>query len=198
MRGLTPATRGGARSSAACDPGIPPHPGAAPSSPGHGAPRPGVRPHPDTLLGTGALASPRPGAAQRPWSARPCPRRPPLARPPLPARIRGLARSAPGAARSAPARLRYLLAARSAARARLGPGVCAARSRRVSAALRERCFGAARHILGATRSVLTRVTCSSTPRLACLPLATRLPLPVYFMRIGHVVHINEMETQLRN
>jgi hypothetical protein len=48
------------------------------------------------------------------------------------------------------------------------------------------------------RSVLTRVTCSSTPRRARLPLATHLPLLVYFMRIGHVVHINEMETQLRN
>jgi hypothetical protein len=35
-------------------------------------------------------------------------------------------------------------------------------------------------------------------RHARLPLATRLPLPVYSMRIGHVVYINEMETQLRN
>jgi hypothetical protein len=59
---------------------------------------------------------------------------------------------------------------------RLGPGMRAIRSRRVSVALRARvltwcaqCFGAARRALGATRSVLSRVTCSSTPRRARLP-----------------------------
>jgi hypothetical protein len=39
---------------------------------------------------------------------------------------------------------------------------------------------------------------SGCDRHARLPLATRLPRPVYSMRIGHVVYINEMETQLRN
>jgi hypothetical protein len=61
------------------------------------------------------------------------------------------------------------------------------------------CFGAARRALDTTRSVLSRVTCSSTPRRACLPLATRLPPPPeYFMRVDHVICINEMETQIRN
>jgi hypothetical protein len=55
------------------------------------------------------------------------------------------------------------------------------------------------------RSDLVRLAVPSARRVApCherrarLPLATRLPLPVYSMRIGHVVYINEMETQLRN
>jgi hypothetical protein len=94
---------------------------------------------------------------------------------------------------------------RSTARARLGSGVCATRSRRVSAALRVRvlawcaqCFGVARRAFGATRSALSRATCSSTPRRARLTLATRLPLSVYSMRSDHVIYINEMETQLRN
>jgi hypothetical protein len=87
---------------------------------------------------------------------------------------------------------------------RLGPGVCATRSWCVSAALRVRafawcaqCFGVARRVLGATRSVLLRVTCPSTPRRVRLPLATCLP-PVYFMHVDHIIYINEMETQLRN
>jgi hypothetical protein len=99
------------------------------------------------------------------------------------------------------ARPRCLLAARGAARAQLGPGVRAARLRRVSVALRARmlvwcarCFGAARRALGATRSALSRAARSSTPRRARLPLATRLPLTVYFMRINHIVYINEIET----
>jgi hypothetical protein len=92
-----------------------------------------------------------------------------------------------------------------AACARLGPSVCAARSRRVSSTLRARmlawcaqCFGAARRALGATRSVPSRVTCSSTPRHARLPLATRLPLPMYSMHSDHAIYTNGMETQLRN
>jgi hypothetical protein len=60
-----------------------------------------------------------------------------------------------------------------------------------------RCFGTARRALGTTRSVLSRVTRSSTTRRARLPLATHLP-PVYSMRNDHVIYINEMETQLRN
>jgi hypothetical protein len=59
---------------------------------------------------------------------------------------------------------------------RLGPGVRAIRSRRVSVALRTRvlawcaqCFGATRRALDATCSVMSRVTCSSTPGRARLP-----------------------------
>jgi hypothetical protein len=68
--------------------------------------------------------------------------------------------------------------------------VRAARPRRVSVALRARArvvrtvLGAAHRAFDTTRSVLSRVTCSSTP--------------VSFMRIDHVIYINEMETQLRN
>jgi hypothetical protein len=92
-----------------------------------------------------------------------------------------------------------------AACARLGLGVCAARPWRVSVALRARvlvwcaqCFGAARRAFGATRSALPRATCSSTLDVPVYPLATRIPLPVYSMCIGHIVYINEMKTQLRN
>jgi hypothetical protein len=180
--------------------------------PGHGAPAPdpplrvrslarrrsamalpvtarGLVPAPGALAGTAQRATPS-QRAPLPWRARPAPSR--LTRPCL--RIHGGAspllarhgafpvRRVRDAARSAPARPRYLLAARSAARAQLGPGVRAARSRRVSAALRARVlawcawwFGTARRALGATRSILSRVACSSTPRRARLPLATCLP-----------------------
>jgi hypothetical protein len=134
--------------------------------------------------GPAARAVRRVPDATRPWLGAVDPRRSPAA----------------CAARLAPTRPRCLLATR----ARLGPSVCAARSWRVCAALRARvlaccaqCFGAARRVLGAMRSVLSRVTCSSTPRRARLPLATHLP-PMYSMRSDHVTYINEMETQLRN
>jgi hypothetical protein len=155
---------------------------ARPSLPRRGA-QPGARPSPYAARG---------GAA---WHARPCSRRhacarPPRRAPPLP--LRGLElgpaclwRAAPGAVPLS--------------------GVCVARPWRVSAVLRVRvlawcaqCFGTAHRALGATRSALSRATCSSTPRRARLPLATRLPLPVYSMHSDHVIYINEMETQLRN
>jgi hypothetical protein len=78
---------------------------------------------------------------------------------------------------------------------RLGPGVCTTRLRRVSAALRAlvlawcvRRLGAVRCAHDATRSALPH------SRRARLPLATRLPPPpVYFMRVDHVIYIDEME-----
>jgi hypothetical protein len=60
---------------------------------------------------------------------------------------------------------------RSATRARLGPDVRTARSRRVSAALHAQCFGVTRRALGA---------------LVYPPRRARLP-PVYFMRSGRVI-----------
>jgi hypothetical protein len=163
----------------------------------------------------GAAPAPAPASARGPVPARsprPVPARPPLlARPRQRGPAARLFRRVPGAARpqlgvvgprrslaacaarSALARPHCLLAARSVARAWLGPGVRAARSRRVSVALRARvlawcarCFGMAHRALGMTHSFLSRVTCSSTPRLARLPLATCLP-PMYFMHIDHVV-----------
>jgi hypothetical protein len=46
---------------------------------------------------------------------------------------------------------------------------------------------------GATRSILSWVTCPSTRSHRSTPTP-----PVYFMRVDHVIYINEMETQLRN
>jgi hypothetical protein len=54
------------------------------------------------------------------------------------------------------------------------------------------------------RGVLARLAVPSTrsasprSRRARLPQATRLPLTVYFMRINHIVYINEIETQFGN
>jgi hypothetical protein len=70
---------------------------------------------------------------------------------------------------------------RSAARARLGPGVCAARPRRVSAALRAR----ARVV----RTVLWHG--SSCPRRARLPLDVPVYPPVYSMRSDRIIYINK-------
>jgi hypothetical protein len=145
--------------------------------------------------------SPRLGARSRPppcvardgaaWNARPCSRRPAC---PTPARRR-LPLPLPGAApRCCPAA--RCVRDSAPACARLVRGVSARPCVRVLAWCAQ-CFGVARHALGATRSVLSRVTCPSTPRHARLPLATRLP-PMYVMRIDHVIYINEMENQLRN
>jgi hypothetical protein len=91
------------------------------------------------------------------------------------------ARSVPG---PTPAQPRCLRSAFSpawprcllAVHVQLGPGVRVARSRHVSMLVRcGWCFGAACRALGATHRVPSRVTCSSTPRHAHLPLATRLP-----------------------
>jgi hypothetical protein len=75
------------------------------------------------------------------------------------------------------------LAARSATRAQLGPDVCAARSRHVSAALRARlltwcalCFGTARLALGA--------------------LVYPPPPPVHSMRSDRVIYINKWKLNL--
>jgi hypothetical protein len=149
--------------------------------------------------GHGARPRPGPGSSLRGAPARPPARSWPSAPrrrgPGVPAR--GLARAAPcpypcpGAAwRPYAARPRpgAALARAAAVPLRgvapclwLGPGVCAIRSWRVSVALRVRvltwcaqCFGAARRALGATRSVLSRVTCSSTPRRDRLPPATHV------------------------
>jgi hypothetical protein len=158
----------------------------APPSP-HGLASPRCGSGPACAVPAPASAQPRP--ARSPPTRPPRPARGPIALGPVPASARLPSPDAaprPDAARPlplhgvapahrgpGPARLRL---------ARLGPGVCAARSRRVSAALRARvlawcaqCFGAACRALGATRSVLSRVTCPSTPRRARLPLATHLP-----------------------
>jgi hypothetical protein len=80
------------------------------------------------------------------------------------------------------------LAARNAARARLGPGVCVARPRRVSAALRARA-----HM---ERAVLWHG--SPCPLCVRLPLGVPVypPSPVYFMCANHVVHINKWKLDL--
>jgi hypothetical protein len=109
----------------------------------------------------------------------------------------------PGAVAACPPRRGLELGQRVAPRrypaARRVRGSSAAHQRGLARVLMwcAQCFGAARRALGATRSVLSRVTCSSTPRRARPPLATHLP-PVYFMRIDHAICINEMETQLGN
>jgi hypothetical protein len=128
-----------------------PRPSPAPCARGHDVPV--ARPPPC------ARSLPRPGVAWYPYVARPRP---------------GVA-----SARAAAVPLHGV-----APCPRLGPGVCATRSRHVSVALRApmlawctQCFGAGRRVLGAPCSVLSRVTCPSTPRRACLPLATRLPPP---------------------
>jgi hypothetical protein len=168
--------------------GSPPSPTPAHGVARRGGPGParGARPCSGALPAPGSpappcasLASVRPGCS------------------PVPARSRC---GAPAAWRGRPpAWPRCLLATRSTTRARLGPGVRAIRLWHVSAALRAcmlvwsaQCLGAARCALGATRSASPR------SRRARLPLATRLPLTVYFMRINHIVYINEIETQFRN
>jgi hypothetical protein len=173
--------------------------------PGHGAPAPASAPP----LRVRGLARPRPCPRRARWRGparpfAPVPARSPAlarsprsvpARPPLPARSRRRSpaarpsRRVPGAARPrfgavGPRRGPATCAARSApvrsaARAQLGPGVHVARSRRVLAWC-ARCFGTARRALGATRSVLSRVVCSSTPRRARLHLATCLPPRVFY------------------
>jgi hypothetical protein len=167
-------------------PAHPPSPAPTPASSLGAAPcaraRPRLRPRPLPLPGARPLRArsrlvrrgPGPAWSWRPHSARPRPARPCAAL--------SSARCAYGArpARSVLAWPRCLLAARSATRAQLGPGVRAARSWRVSATLRAR----ARVV----HAVLWHG--SPCPRRARLPLATRLP-PVYFMRVDHVIYINK-------
>jgi hypothetical protein len=115
---------------------------------------------------------PLPGVVRpRPWRAAPA-----GALPPRPAWSRLGVVVEPS--HSVPAWPRCLLAAH----AQLGPGVRAARSRRISAALRAR---------GALARLAVPSARSSTPRRAHLPLATRLPPPLYFMRVDHVIYINK-------
>jgi hypothetical protein len=72
---------------------------------------------------------------------------------------------------------------RSVERVQLGPGVCATRSRRVSAALRAH-----------ARVVLWHG--SRCPRRARLPLDVPVYPPVYFMRAKHVIDINKWKLNL--
>jgi hypothetical protein len=122
----------------------------------------------------------------------------------------------PGAAAACPPRRGLELGQR--ATPRVAPGaaplrsVCATRPRRVRGSSAARQRGLARACSRGARSALVRLAVPLARRIApyrgrrvCLPLdvpvyplATRLPLPVYSMRIGHIVYINEMETQLRN
>jgi hypothetical protein len=197
-----------------------------------GTPRCGAAPRPRCPAARSLAPVTCPGARGPPASVRgpdPLPAQPPAARRGTPAPARGARRARarlglpcpcpvrpchvrPSAALSSARRaygawprVRPPTLPRCTAYALLGPGVCVARPRRVSVALRAhvltwcaRCIGAARRAFGLTLSALSWATCSSTPRRAHLPLATRLPLPMYSMCFGHLVYINEMETQLRN
>jgi hypothetical protein len=100
-----------------------------------------------------------------------------------------LARHSPCAARPRPGVASALASAvplHSAARAQLGPSVCATRSRRVSVALRAH----ARVV----RAVLWHGS-SCPPARSSTPGHARLP-PVYLMRAKHVIHINKWKLNL--
>jgi hypothetical protein len=178
-------------------------PGAlAPASPG-ASPSPASTPasSPGTVPCARARPRPRPlpGAVRpRPWHATPA-----RALPPRPARSRPDVVVAPSlGAAVACSPLRGLELGQRAARA-FGPGVaplpargaCAARPRRARGSFAACQRGLARACSRGARSALVRLavpsTRSSTPRRARLPLATRLPPLVYFMRVDHVIYINK-------
>jgi hypothetical protein len=129
---------------------------------GHGARRPGSRGPVPARPAARRLTPPLRGLP-RPWRG-PASAERPFSRPPIVPGALAAARPCPCATWSLGSTV--VVPLRSAARARLSPGVCAARSRRVSAALRACmlawCFG-----------------------------TTRLPPPCVFMRSDHVIYINK-------